>query len=1135
MGAARFEELRQLLERREAELRDKDAAISFLKTKITSLQNQSRVAAYASSGQVVPNSPSVAVERDRRIEELEQQLLSAQQDVERLQRSPVHRMTSGGTGWELEEARRRLAERDREIDSLRRSLEWQEQESRSISERGAADLEELRQHFFVRGREVEELKRTLEGLDTSRREGHLELDLRRQTEQNRQLTALAQRMTEENDHLRVQLREAREEIAWLWRGLRERDCDLEHERDHASASGFATAHSPRHEARCATVTTTVVPCQAADAGAGSARPGGRPGGEAWAAVVPAEEEGRTSRESSLSSRELRRGADLGRAGGYNDVAGDVGGENVLLNVPASTLPPPPEGDPPSHPLLASALGEEGKGPATMARAPADDTGSLFSEGDSDECEGYTRLLVAKPLEEESPLREGCGENAHPTDGEEPLENHQDEDGQHLQAVSLSGGGALLSINFFDDGAEDIAAKEAKRQRVTRQIERRRQARGVGAIASSAGGGGGGTGTGAGSGQIPSLSSNMPDSGQQAVDSVAPRPAASAATAAAAVAAAAAAAVAAAAAAAGPFSRRNPAAQQEQQLPLRPNEEARLVPQSSRHPEHVRPREVITEQLETPRSRCRTTGSAVSSATAHALAEAWGSALPGPLMLASGATPSQMVPQLPLTGPATSHAGISGGCGGLVADEAAVNSAREPPSQSARKDAGGSQLPDSHQAANGLSPASGGFGGEGFLSDLATGGGASGGITPTLHSKFAGRRDEMKEMKRRRGNRVAGGPSPGCDNSAEVPEPLIAEANASAPPPTASAEAAADCRPTAYQPPCEPPPGSPRVNMVPPEQTSSAGSRSLVSTDAVTTSLAIAASSAQPHRGTATTAVTTVAPAAAAGTISGSGQQAPGQVQQIGTAALHPSSIPLDSARPLQARGLSRIVPSSSHQPPAVLIALAGSPASSHTSSPPISPQGRTGQLDKIVSTSMARPPQPQRLRSVPQESTAWSTSELDRSKKDMLSMSARNVSAATCSPGSTRVPPARHIDAAQQRQSRPGDIPGEIEHDALHEAIVRQQPAGRYALVRLSRGVYLYGNKKLVITIHNDKLMVRIGGGFVHLESYLADCDRSVVTMSPPAVASAVTASSVVMQPRLSSSGIGRGGTALARKSRTIA
>merc|ERR1712039_1090677 len=78
-----------------------------------------------------------------------------------------------------------------------------------------------------------------------------------------------------------------------------------------------------------------------------------------------------------------------------------------------------------------------------------------------------------------------------------------------------------------------------------------------------------------------------------------------------------------------------------------------------------------------------------------------------------------------------------------------------------------------------------------------------------------------------------------------------------------------------------------------------------------------------------------------------------------------------------------------------------------------------------------------------------------------------------------------------------GNGPADAERDSLHDAVTQfcmHRPPGRSPLVRLSRGVYLYGNKKLVIAMHNDKLMARIGGGFVQLDSYLAEADRGTTT-----------------------------------------
>lgn len=167
--------------------------------------------------------------------------------------------------------------------------------------------------------------------------------------------------------------------------------------------------------------------------------------------------------------------------------------------------------------------------------------------------------------------------------------------------------------------------------------------------------------------------------------------------------------------------------------------------------------------------------------------------------------------------------------------------------------------------------------------------------------------------------------------------------------------------------------------------------------------------------------------------------------------------------------------------------------------------------------------QPQRLRSVPQEhlssarSNTSNSSELDRARRNTLSLSARSVT-------------VNHPDmAAATKASRPGDIPGEMEHDALHEAVVRfcMQRPGRYPLVRLSRGVYLYGSKKLVIAIHNDKLMARIGGGFVHLESYLVDADRG---SGSPATAANGASGTASFEPTPRAQGAGAAKAQAARR-----
>lgn len=114
---------------------------------------------------------------------------------------------------------------------------------------------------------------------------------------------------------------------------------------------------------------------------------------------------------------------------------------------------------------------------------------------------------------------------------------------------------------------------------------------------------------------------------------------------------------------------------------------------------------------------------------------------------------------------------------------------------------------------------------------------------------------------------------------------------------------------------------------------------------------------------------------------------------------------------------------------------------------------------------------------------------LDRSRRSNPALSARG--------GTGRISHSYH----NERIVRPsagaagGPEPAhDAEQDLIHEAVTRfcdQRQSSRFPMVRHSKGVYLYGNKKLVIAIHNDKLMVRIGGGFVHVDPYLLEADRN--------------------------------------------
>lgn len=64
----------------------------------------------------------------------------------------------------------------------------------------------------------------------------------------------------------------------------------------------------------------------------------------------------------------------------------------------------------------------------------------------------------------------------------------------------------------------------------------------------------------------------------------------------------------------------------------------------------------------------------------------------------------------------------------------------------------------------------------------------------------------------------------------------------------------------------------------------------------------------------------------------------------------------------------------------------------------------------------------------------------------------------------------------------------DLENDLLHQMVLQfcqHCPVAARSLVRVAPGVYLHGSKKLVLVLRHGRLMVRIGGGFVHLTESL--------------------------------------------------
>jgi len=1083
-ASAQCEELQQLLDKREAELdsfkeerRDKDAAINFLKMKIATLQNQSRMDNYVVRRQtsadmqmlecpedVLPtmgphiaagaSSASAALaiaERDHRIEELELQMGQLQQESQRSARA-VNRMLSGGPVWELEETRRRLADRDREAASLRQTLEWQEREIRRISEQSTSELEDLRQRYVLRDREVEDLKQALEDLESNRREHHLEVELRRQSDQNRRLTVQLQREEVEVRNLRKQLQEAREEVAWLWKSLHER----RDEEPPQEANGSA-AVSPVSPARAATPISAPVaspvadPAVApADVGTGAetgsvisaARSVARKvcetflGDDLLEALVPCEP--KAANPPAYPANQQSNGGSA--AAGAEAAAGDHGSAAARASALLGQVPKMESRTAMPHRGAEAAAGdkrpvcEAADAGAGVARRGVEDVdlvqeqcypnknaeklGKFTYEGQEaivvTAKSGYAlkstevdladdSIKTPDTVELDSP---GTPESKETLDGPTAPEEPMPSDAEEPQEVCVTGGGALISINFFDDN-QDTAAKEAKRQRVTRQIERRRQARGATAGTAAAGGNGNRTPACAGG--------DLAEASLQ-----------------------------------------------------------RSALQGS-------------PQLRLPLPARESTGGSKAGSTAGS---------PRLDSAAQIATPT-------------------------------MSSSKGSPLMSARfEPALGSSPPPQTSQVSSTSPLNN--------SDTSS----CLGKTPTLRSKFEGLRDEMK---RRRSERTAlmGSQAGASQDAQELAEAVVAEANANA-----------------RQSPVAAP-------------VSSAGSLAVTPGRAVST-----AAHSVPVRSLSAQVPGTAGPAPAiiATTSAPAGERAPQTPVHGGTASslsgnLLTGSSPVHSARVLKPNAIGpspgervirttaggperfnfeRLGGSTRAPPPQVLTqdtdaghgmvppspsAQNSSPfffalASQSPSSPPSPVMSYTPHATQALPSPGGAGPhkhQPQRLRSVPQEhlssarSNMSNASEFDRARRNTLSLSARSVT-------------INHADvAAATRPSRPGDIPGEMEHDALHEAVVRfcMQRPGRYPLVRLSRGVYLYGNKKLVIAIHNDKLMVRIGGGFVHLESYLVDADRS---SGPPGTAASGMSATASYDPTPRMQGAGAAKAQAARR-----
>lgn len=364
---------------------------------------------------------------------------------------------------------------------------------------------------------------------------------------------------------------------------------------------------------------------------------------------------------------------------------------------------------------------------------------------------------------------------------------------------------------------------------------------------------------------------------------------------------------------------------------------------------------------------------------------------------------------------------------------------------------------------------------------------------TLHSRFADLRDEMK---RRRSNAISGPRPPG--EALEVAEAVIAEANANVPPPSKIAIPTSTFSPPAgCSSPCRPPLGSCVQRLSLSSCVGNYVSRSACSLPPSPSSSSIGSLGANQALVMAPASVRSQMPAFAPFP----------RGAKVGVSSLSPN----ERITTTVAGGIhsppnqqpQMFIPVGVSNGPACIRTL-GSPTNKSGASSPSSPTGGASSRSDhaYVAQAKSQPPLSSspmaggthlggRLRHMSNQQDAAPGIPSTRSTGSFVSVADLDRSRGQHQSGRLSSSGTSH-GASVTNISVVGDV-ANSEPDPVHEAMVLfwlHRQSSRHPMVRNSRGVYLYGNKKLVVAIHNEKLMVRIGGGFVNLESYLLDVDR---------------------------------------------
>mmetsp|Transcript_102702 Transcript_102702/g.306783 ORF Transcript_102702/g.306783 Transcript_102702/m.306783 type:complete len:701 (+) Transcript_102702:114-2216(+) len=384
-----------------------------------------------------------------RVGDLERRVLETQRELlERRRRSPAERSSAANSEavLELQRLRRREAEKDWELGVLKLQLAGKE-----------AELEAIRRvHCW-------------QDLQAQNVADHTQAELER-------LRHTAHQQQQENEMLRVQLREANEEISWLWQELNSRakegvQAPSRFAEGQGRASSFAPRPSPRGPGRgpelsgaSTAVGRVVVATQApGDAAvltqASAASAAGSSPAMQGAAVQAAEALRAAMPHEELSPTRLTAAPTPAKVHALPDEA-----EATRASAGPQAMKSPPQPTSPPGPIAPEA-------PEALEVPPPE--AAAVEELNSSERLRWT--AVEPGPAEETPKPPAAADPVPPEVTSRPEPPSPGEQPPEPSGSATPSPAAVFSINFFDDD-EDAAAKEAKRQRMARQMERRRLAR-----------------------------------------------------------------------------------------------------------------------------------------------------------------------------------------------------------------------------------------------------------------------------------------------------------------------------------------------------------------------------------------------------------------------------------------------------------------------------------------------------------------------------------------------------------------------------------------------------------------------------------------------------------------------------------